>query len=416
MPHIQTDPQSWRRRNAPGAVILVGGLGTRLGSLTAATPKPLIEVGGAPFLDVLLRELGRRGITRIHLLAGFQAEKVGAYARDSAVARQLGLEITVHVEPHKAGTGGALWHAREALPEEFLLMNGDSWFDFDLLDFLSRAPREETWLARLALRSLPDTSRYGIVELEKGYVTGFKPRPEQPGAGLVNAGVYHMRRAIIERLSADCSLEDAIFPVLAKEGLLLGIPYEGFFIDIGIPEDLARADNLIPAKLRRPAVFLDRDGVIDVDHGYVSTIDRFEWMPGAREAIRHLNLTGHYVFVVTNQAGVARGYYREEDVMALHRWIGDELAAIGAHIDDLRYCPCHPEGVVESYKCTSGWRKPEPGMILDLMASWPVDIAHSFLIGDQETDLAAARAAGIPGHLFDHVSLEALVHRLLLPA
>lgn len=406
------DPQSWRQRKAPGAVILVGGLGTRLGALTAVTPKPLIEVGGAPFLNVLLLELGRRGITSIHLLAGFEAEKVEAFARESAVIRQLGLNVQVHVEPHRAGTGGALWHARASLPDEFLLMNGDSWFDFDLLDFLVRAPQDDAWLARLALRSLPDTSRYGIVTLDGDRVTGFRPRPEHPAAGLVNAGVYHMRRAIIERLSGNCSLEDTIFPALAAEGRLLGLPYEGFFIDIGIPEDLERADTLIPTKLRRPAVFLDRDGVINVDHGYIGSIERFEWMPGAREAIRYFNQSDRYVFIVTNQSGVARGYFGEEDVMVLHRWIGNELAKIGAHIDDMRYAPCHPDGTVVPYRRTSDWRKPEPGMILDLLAHWPVDIENSFLIGDQPTDMKAAEAAGIKGHIFDHVSLERLAHEL----
>ena len=173
------------------------------------------------------------------------------------------------------------------------------------------------------------------------------------------------------------------------------------------------ADAAPPRVLRKPAAFLDRDGVINHDDGYVGTIERFRFIPGAAAAIRRLNEAGYLVFIASNQSGIARGFFTEDDLVKLHRWMEREFEAQGAHIDDTRYCPFHPDSKLSGYAWDSSLRKPRPGMLLDLIANWPVERKTSFLIGDKDTDLQAAENVGIAGYLFSGGDLDAFVQTIL---
>lgn len=164
----------------------------------------------------------------------------------------------------------------------------------------------------------------------------------------------------------------------------------------------------------RKAAFLDRDGVLNIDRGYVHRVEDLEIVPGAPEAIRRLNEAGYLVIVVTNQSGIGRGYYDEEAMNRVHARLVEVFAEAGGHIDAFYHCPFHPEAKVERFRHPDHPdRKPNPGLVLRAMRDWNVDPAGSFLIGDKASDMEAARRAGVPGRRFDGGNLDALVARLL---
>lgn len=386
------------------ALILVGGKGTRLGTKTADMPKPMMEVGGRSFLEQLINEIARHGLTDIVLLCGHLAERI-TEVFDGMQVRQARVRCVIEQQP--MGTAGALKQVSDLLQEQFLLLNGDSFFDINLLD-LPTMGNGEDWLGKVALRPLPDTGRYGTVAVEGERITSFAEKSSS-GPGLINGGVYLLRRQVLDDIhGVPCSLETNLMPQLVAKGKLFGRAYPSYFIDIGIPQDLARAQAQLP--LARPTLFFDRDGVLNRDAGYTHTAQNFHWMPGAQEAILWCNEQGWLVIVVTNQAGIARGYYDGATVERLHDWMQSQLRPLGAHIDAFYYCPHHPDGTVAALATACDCRKPEPGMILQALEDWPnIDKNRSCLIGDKASDIEAAHRAGLRGFLFDGHALLALV-------
>jgi len=325
------------------------------------------------------------------------------------------VKVVFSEEKLRAGTGGALFHARAHLAERFLLCNGDSLFDCNVAALLGDFAKDgPDVLGRLVVREQPEAARYGAVSVQGDRIVDFLERPA-PGAGaaLMNAGIYAIDKRLLDRVSETCSLERDILPALAHSGALRATRQSGWFVDIGVPEDLAHARRELTSCLDRPALFLDRDGVLNLDHGYVGSRDRWEWVQNAREAVALATAHGWHVFLVTNQAGVARGLYGEADVDALLVWVADELRRAGGTLDDWRYCPYHTEAKIDAYRRDSEWRKPAPGMLVDLMRVWDVEPRHCLMVGDRDIDMQAAAAAGVRGALFPGGDLLAFVKPLL---
>ncbi len=381
------------------AVILCGGLGTRLGGLTRDTPKPLLPVDGTPFLQMLMQEITRYGIDRFLLLAAYKSERFQDFAGQAAQALGRSVTVEVSIEPSQAGTGGALFHARERLDDAFYLFNGDTLLDVPL-DALARKLADSRNIGCLALRHVQDASRYGVVDVDADRIVRFGRAPLPGESAWINGGVAAFRRSFVDRLQTRGAFEVQALPDLASEGALAAVKAQGFFIDIGVPADFERGQIEIPNYRRRPAIFFDRDSVVKLDHGHVGQVGRFEWVPGARKAIAMVNSKGFYAFLVTNQGTGARGLYLEADHHTLSRHIRAGLSQFGARFDDERYCPFHPDGVDPACKKASDRRKLELGILLDLMRFWPVDKARSVMIGGRDSDMKVAAAAGIVGRHF----------------
>lgn len=152
--------------------------------------------------------------------------------------------------------------------------------------------------------------------------------------------------------------------------------------------------------MKAKAVFFDRDGVLNVDVAYLYKIEDLRWIDGAREAVAYLTQLGYKIFIVTNQSGIARGYYTVEQMNELHAYMQREFAAAGGKIEKIYYCPHHPEGSVPEYTGVCDCRKPKPGMLLQALAEYDIDKEQSFLVGDSKRDVEAAEAAGVKGYLY----------------
>jgi len=397
------------------ACILVGGKGTRLGALSATTPKPLMPIDGdRVFLDELLFAIAREGFDNILLLAGHLHDQ---FSQRYHGKRLLDALIQVVVEPKPAGTAGALVHAKDLLSDRFLFANGDTLFDINLRDLDRLMNQHGDAEAVLALRRVPDRGRYGSVAIDGERVAGFveKTDEEKGNEGLINGGIGLFRAAIVDRIGQlPASLETHVYPVLASERRLYGRAFEGYFIDIGLPETLKQAREDLPRRRRRPALFLDRDGVLNHDLGYTHKAEDLDWIDGAIETVRYANQRGFFVIVVTNQSGIGYGRYTEDDMHIFHRAMAGALAAAGAHIDGFYWCPYHVNATEPAFQHPNHPdRKPNPGMILRALADWPIDIRRSLLIGDRDTDIEAAKRAGIAGALFEGGNLFDLVSPLL---
>lgn len=377
------------------------------GSLPAesARPKALAPCGDRPFLAWLMQEMQRFGVEEfVVLVSSGSAHLEGAIEQTRSFLPKPS-EIILSTCPFSSGTARALLHSKPLLQERFFLCHGEVLFSGNLSRFLQQAREGNAVL----VRSVDCLSRYGNLRLqpdgeyEYGEDLYFEPDRSNT-SGFASSGVY-----IFDHLTENCSLEKDVLPALVRNRSLRVVSLSGAFWDIGkMTDDEIQALDL-SGILLRSAVFLDRDGVINRDHGWVGTRERFEWESNVRETIARIADRGYHIFIVTNKSGIARGFYSECDLEHLMDWVIDSIREYGGNVDDWRYCPMHPEAVIEKYRGTSMDRKPGPGMFLDLLQRWELRPSCCLMFGDQPSDMAAARAAGVEGVTVGPASLAELI-------
>ena len=376
-------------------VILAGGLGTRLRSVVQDVPKPMADIQGKPFLEYLLQLLIQNGYQNFLFLVGYKGDMIKSYFGDGS---KFGVNIEYSNEETPLGTGGALFNAWDKLSDDFFLINGDTFFDIQyeiLEDFVTSKNHEFL----IALRYSDDLSRYGIIEIDDNYkvISFFEKDQVQENRidGYINSGVYSVKKEILEPYyktweEEPISLENRIIPELVEHGKVYGLPIGGKFIDIGVPQDYVKAQKIIPQVLqeeRKPAIFVDRDGTIIEDNGYVHGTN-LVFKSEIIKLLKRAKEEGKYVIIVTNQAGIAKGMFTEEESILTTEYVIKCMEEYGAHVDGYYYCPYHPEGIVEKYRKISLLRKPEPGMILKACDDFRIDLKSSMMIGDNsEADL-----------------------------
>lgn len=227
------------------AVIIAGGLGTRLGSITKNIPKPMVKVGGVPFLEIIIKNLKKYGIRHITIAVGFCADQIVNYFEDG---RKFGVEVDYSYEEEPAGTGGFLILGQHLLEENFLVINGDTLFDFDYFD-LYKVSKISGKNGAIAGRFVNEVSKYGAIHLSNNRVVHFNEKGSV-GKGLISGGAYIFNKKVTHYIdTVPISIETDLFPEMIKQNDLICKPYNGFFIDIGIPETLEEAGRIIPDRL-----------------------------------------------------------------------------------------------------------------------------------------------------------------------
>lgn len=397
--------------NACTVAILAGGMGTRLKSRTGAIPKPMAPVCGKPVLEHLINLCATHGFLSIALLVHHEHQVISDYFGDGS---SWGVRLTYCIEQEARGTAGALNDALPVLAERFLVLYGDTYADVDLNRIWSSHHTRKAD-ATLFLHPNDHPADSDIVELDAdGTVTAIHPYPHEPSLvfrNLVNAALYVFERAALVGSLPTTGKADiakhTLNALLAKDSRVVGYVSPEYIKDMGTPDRLDKVERDVregmAARLSgrgpRSAIFLDRDGTINVEVNHLSSPDQLTLIPGAGEAIRAINRSGALAVVVTNQPVLARGDVDWRGMDAIHAQLDMLLGEKGAYIDQLYMCPHHPdtgfEGEVPSLKKICECRKPASGLIEQAVADLGIEIQQSWMIGDSTADIVAGNNIGL---------------------
>lgn len=391
------------------AVIQAGGKGTRVRELTQdEIPKPLLEINGKTMLEWQIENLMQNGIREIIVITGYLGDRIEAYIGDGS---KWGIRISYIRETAPLGSAGALYYLKGRCNGDILLIFGDVMFDIDWKRFIN-FHEKKGGLATLLVHpnSHPQDSDLVVLN-DDGKVLSFDYKDHVRNyfyENCVNAGIYILSEAVLERFSKvqKTDLEKDILLPLVEEGRVYGYRTPEYVKDAGTPERFFKVSGEQKEGIwsrknlqnRQACVFLDRDGTVNRYGGLLYAEEQFELEAGVAGAVRRLNEAGYLVILVTNQPVVARGLCRIEDVKRIHRKMQVLLGEEGAYLDDILFCPHHPDkgfaGENILYKVPCNCRKPATGMIAHAVEKYNIDLSQSFIIGDSTIDIQTGKNAG----------------------
>lgn len=397
-------------------VIMAGGRGTRISSVASDIPKPMIRIEGKPVLEHEVECLRDQGFTDLIITVSHLGNIIMDYFGDGSGISQVtgkpfGVHIEYFVEKEPLGNAGALFHLKEKLTEDFLLLNADAIFDVDFNRFVA-FHREKGGLATLFTH--PNSHPYDsglILADDNGAVEQWLTKEDARPTyyrNRVNAGLHVLSPKVldVEVTTPKVDLDRQLLKPLAGTGKMFCYDSPEYVKDMGTPERYeavcrdfregkVQARNL---RNKQKAVFLDRDGTINRYVGFLRKEEEFELLPGVAEAIGKINASGYLAVVVTNQPVIARGEVTVPELQNIHNKMETLLGYEGVYVDAIYYCPHHPhkgyEGEIPELKFDCDCRKPKPGMLLKAAEEYHIDLANSWMIGDAENDIKAGIAAG----------------------
>ncbi len=372
-----------KKNNKIDLVILAGGQGTRIKKFLKGIPKPLYKFNNVPFLQLLINHYAKYPFENIYIMCGYKADKIYKTFHNQIINF---VKIKCFIEKKPLGTGGALNILKKIIKNDFFLVNGDSFFNVRLNKFFFKTKLVNTiFLTKNnTYKSNNKLSKLSINHQKKIYFS--------KKGNMMNAGIYFFKKKILSKINRKTfSLENDIIPNLIKNNDLNGIYKNDFFIDIGTQDNLKKAQIQLPVFFRRPSAFLDRDGVINYDYNYVYKIKDFKFKKNILKSLKYLCNKNFYVFIVTNQAGIAKKKFSLNDFFKLHKYLKHYLNQKYINFDSVEFCPYHKNGLVNKFRKDSVFRKPNNGMIKKINRNWFINHKKSFFIGDQKSDEKCAK-------------------------
>lgn len=409
-------------------VIMAGGKGTRIASVASDIPKPMIRIGGKPVLEHQIENLKACGLTDITLVVGHLGSVIKDYFGDGS---RFGVHISYFIESHPLGTAGALFKMPE-LQDDFLLMCGDVMLSVDFCRFIRFHGDHQAWASLMAhpnghpydssllvTETLPPAEKGGL-PIDTHRVTGWLNKEDERRyyQNRVNAGIEILSPRLLDEVRSHfvprhpeqpdkIDLDRDVLKASLATGKIFAYDTPEYIKDMGTPDrfhdvELDLLSGKVEARnLQHPqkAVFLDRDGTINLHTGFICRTDDLELIPGAAEAVRLINRSGYLAVVVSNQPVIARGECSFKELRNIHDKMETLLGQGGAYVDAIYYCPHHPdkgfEGERPEYKKECLCRKPHPGLLLQAAKDWNIDLTQSYMIGDSDKDVTAGQKAKV---------------------
>jgi histidinol-phosphate phosphatase family protein len=388
--------------------IIAGGKGTRLG--LKDIPKPMVEIAGKPLLEYQIELAKKYDINDIYILSGHLSEVIINYFGNGEA---FGVSITHIVEERPLGTGGAVKQLQKIITDRFLVFYGDTILDIDI-DELLRFDNIEDSIATILVHPNDHPYDSDLLDVDdKDHVISFSPKPHSDFAykkNLVNAALYILSPEVFNYIPDDrpSDFGKDIFPhLLSHKNKIRAYRSAEYIKDMGTPERFEKTKHdLISGKVsrlnrtnKRKAVFLDRDGVINKEVVDLRNAEQFELIDESALAIKKINKSEYLSIVITNQPGIAKGFFTYETLSTIHNKMDTLLGKEGAYIDNLYFCPHHPEkgfaGEIPDLKIDCECRKPKPGLIYVAADKHNIDLKNSFFIGDRYADIMAGKNAGL---------------------
>lgn len=364
-------------------VILAGGLGSRIKNITKKKPKPLIKFGKLSFLKNLLNYFAKYNFNKIYIIAGYKGDLI----KDTFHNKIINLtKVECILEKKLKGTGGALNELKKKKIKNFILSNGDSFCPINLNHFIKDLGNKLIKVSLVKNQNYKQNNLLANLNVKKEKIIFDKKSP------FMNSGIYYVNKKNLKYFNAKkFSFENNYLKNLIIKKKVYGEKYKNELIDIGTPQNLKIAKRKLPKIFKKPAIFLDRDGVINYDYGYVHKMDNFKLRSNVIKGLKYLNKLNYYIFIITNQSGIARGYYTENQFIEFQKNINENFTNKDIFINDTLYCPHHVNGKIKKYSISCNCRKPNTLMLKKINNTFDLDLKKSLFIGDKVTDMKCAK-------------------------